>query len=240
MVTSASSYELNPHESGQEIRRNRRHTQSDFVFALLCCSLLATGSYLLVTETPLLDPLLNSFDLDDSILQPLFTRTLMYAILTLDSFRNPDRDVNVNFFPVQGRYVPLFHLGLDFLMGYRLVETIHGILVGTIYLILITDDSHLASILGRRRVIFKPQWILHLIGEEREDDSQQENEEDNPNVLSNAAAMNDLSVLLHRLRQLDSVPPANIAAATAPFRQKVCESSDICYIRPNNRFSIII
>lgn len=113
MVQSVPSYEMNPHETGQRSRRqNRHHVQSDCLFAFMCCALLIVGSYLLLTETTILESILQPFGINGSmLLQPLFTRTLEYSILTLDSFRNPDRNVNINFFPVQGRYVPLFHLG---------------------------------------------------------------------------------------------------------------------------------
>lgn len=223
MTVSVSSYEMNPHEAGHRSRRqNRNQTQSDCLFAFICCALLIVGSYLALNETGILDPLLQLFGLDASILEPLFTRNLLYSIITLDSFRNPDRDMNINFFPIQGRYVPLFHLGFAMLMDYRMNEIIHGILVAGVYLILITEDSPIAAILGRKRVIFKPHWIVTLVGEALEQDLDGESItlEQGANILHQAAAVNDLPVILARLRQLDSVPNDRIEAATAPFRQK--------------------
>jgi hypothetical protein len=227
MVISVSSYEMNPHEAGQRSRRrNRLHAQSDCLFAFLCCSLLIVGSFLVITETNVLMSLLHAFDLDQSLLQPLFTQTLEYAILTLDSFRNPERQVNINFFPVQGRYVPLFHLGFGLAMGYRINEIVHGILVACIYLFLITEDSNVASIMGRKRVIFTPQWIVNLTGEELDQDIPREGPplEEGANILHRAAASNDLSTLRRQLQQLETInasSSAEIAAASAPFRQQV-------------------
>ena len=223
MVTSVSSYEMDPHESGHRSRRqNRQHAQSDCLFAFLCCSILILGGYLVITEAALLDPILHILNLDDFTLHPLFTRTLMYAILTLDSFRHPNRNMNINFFPVQGRYVPLFHVGFAVCMGYRVTEIIHGILVAVIYLFLIIEDSAWAAMLGRKRIIFKPQWLGYLIGEELDQVSGEEVSLNvGANILHRAAAQNDIAVFLRKLRQLESVSPANIAAATVPFRQKV-------------------
>ena len=222
MVTYVSGYEMDPHESGHRSRRqNRQQAQSDCLFAYLCCTIIILGGYLVITETTLLDPILRTFDLDDSILQPLFTRTLIYAILTLDSFRHPDRNMNVNFFPVQGRYVPLFHAGFAVCMGYRVTEIIHGIVVAAIYLFLIIEDSAWAAMLGRKRIIFKPQWLGYLIGEEMDQLSGDEvSLDEGGNILHRAAAQNDIAVFLRKLRQLESVSPDNIAVATAPFRQK--------------------
>lgn len=223
MTQSIPSYEMNPHEAGRNSRRrDRHHTLSDCLFAFLCCSILIIGSYILLTETDYLDSILQHFGLDGSmLLQPLFTRTLEYSILTLDSFRNPDRIVNINFFPIQGQYVPLFHLGFAVLMGYRPHEIIHGIIVGYIYMHLIKEQSVLATVLGRKRILFKPQWLMYLVGEEEVVEEESISLEQGENVLHRAAATNDLPVLLRRLRQLDSVPPASIQIATAPFRQKV-------------------
>jgi hypothetical protein len=225
ITVSVSSYEMNPHEAGQRSRRqNRNHTQSDCLFAFMCCELLIVGSYLTLTETAIIDPLLQFFGLDASILEPLFTRNLLYSIMTLDSFRNPDRDVNINFFPIQGRYVPLFHLGFAILMDYRMNEIVHGIVVAVVYFVLIAEDSPIATMMGRKRVIFKPHWIVHLVGEalEQQDlDGESRALEQRANILHHAAAVNDLPVILAHLRQLDSVSNDRIEAATAPFRQKV-------------------
>lgn len=212
MVLSVSSYETNPHETGQRSRRlNRHETKSDCLFALICCSILIVGTYLVVTETAYLDHFLYSLGLDEIWLQPLFTRTLEYSMLTLDSFRNPDRTVNINFFPIQGRYVPLFHIGFAIMMGYRTIEIFHGILVATIYLMLI------------KRVIFKPQCLMQILGEELEEENDQQHmmPEEGGNILHRAAASNDLPVIHGKLRQLESVSPVNMAVATALFRQRV-------------------
>jgi hypothetical protein len=190
----------------------------------MCCELLIVGSYLTLTETAIIDTLLQFFGLDASILEPLFTRNLLYSIMTLDSFRNPDRDVNINFFPIQGRYVPLFHLGFAILMDYRMNEIVHGIVVAVVYFVLIAEDSPIATMMGRKRVIFKPHWIVHLVGEalEQQDlDGESRALEQRANILHHAAAVNDLPVILAHLRQLDSVSNDRIEAATAPFRQKV-------------------
>ncbi|KAL7521369.1 hypothetical protein ACHAWX_006044 [Stephanocyclus meneghinianus] len=229
MILSTSSYEMNPHDASYGGGRQRRghHTMSDCLFAMLCCSLLIVGSYLLVAETSLLHPILHAFDLDRSVLQPLFTRTLEYAILTLDSLRDPDRQVNINLFPVQGRYVPLVHLAFGIFMGYRINEIVHGIMVAFVYVFLITEDGSLATMMGRRRLIYTPALIVQMVGEEVDEGVSEETitVQEGGNILHYAAQANDLSVFQRQLEELESVLNSStslvsIAAASAPFRQQ--------------------
>ena len=105
------------------IRRRPRHRQSDCIFALLICSILILITYMILTETSVLMAVLPYLG-RGPILLPVFTRTLLNSIITLDSLKRPDRQHNINFFPVPGRYVPLFHVGFGILMGYRINETL--------------------------------------------------------------------------------------------------------------------
>lgn len=152
-------------------RKRRKHTQSDCLFAFLVCATFILVTYLLITETSFVDQLVQHFNLrpimyHHLILTPVFTRTLLYCIITLDSLKHPDRQVNINFFPVPGRYVPLFHVVFGMLMGYRIQETIVGIVIGWIYKCLVEEEGSLAVLVGRKRVIHTPQWLIHLMGED--------------------------------------------------------------------------
>jgi len=220
------------------IRRTRpKHRQSDCLFAFLSCSILILLSYLLFTETTILIslaaylPLYARRALLHQFLLPIFTRTLLYSIITLHSLKHPDRQQNINFFPVPGRYVPLFHVGFGLLMGYRINETIHGIAVGLVYVCLVEEGGWLASALGRKRVLSTPHWLVHLVGEEDgivgdviAEEAINTNVpyrgitlESGANFLHHASAIGDVSFIQSQIDQVESV--ADIVAATAPFRQ---------------------
>ncbi|KAL3775258.1 hypothetical protein ACHAW5_006016 [Stephanodiscus triporus] len=146
---------------------------SVFLFAFLACSVLILVSYLLLDETSLLLvfispylPLDNIIDIVDvPILLPAFARTLLYLIILLDSLRHPYERREVNFFPVPGRYVPLFHVVFGRLMGmgYRIKEVEHGVIVGYVHHVLVTEGGWLASSMGRKRAICAPLWLVRSV-----------------------------------------------------------------------------
>ena len=219
-------------------RRRPKHPQSDCIFAFLVCTLLILSTYLLITETTLLMAILPFVPLRHPVLLPVFTRTLLYSIITLHSLKHPDQQHNINFFPVPGRYVPLFHVGFGLMMGYRINETIHGIAVGLLYDQLVKEEGILASFLGRKRVISTPQVLVHLVGEEGIESDVVTNggangraNANNPypgvrleggaNVLHHAAAIGDVPFIQTQIDRVESMTSAGaIAAAAAPFRQQ--------------------
>mmetsp|Transcript_32378 Transcript_32378/g.58526 ORF Transcript_32378/g.58526 Transcript_32378/m.58526 type:complete len:455 (+) Transcript_32378:66-1430(+) len=219
------------------IRRRPVHRQSDCIFAFFSCSMLILLTYLLITETSMLIYLLPYIPVPRPFLLPVFTRTLLYSIITLHSLKNPDQQQNINFFPVPGRYVPLFHVVFGLLMGYRINETIHGILVGFMYACLVKEEGWLASILRRKRVLSTPQWLIQLVGEDGIEVVITEglvNGGENANIpyrgitlesganfLHHAATIGDVTFIQSQIDQVESVTSAaDIVAATAPIRQQ--------------------
>mmetsp|Transcript_12588 Transcript_12588/g.27148 ORF Transcript_12588/g.27148 Transcript_12588/m.27148 type:complete len:494 (+) Transcript_12588:2-1483(+) len=218
------------------------HRLSDCTFAFLVCAVLVLLTHFLVTETSAPIGLLRLWlpsgsmqHLNGPLLMPVFTRTLLYSIITLHSLKHPDQQQNINFFPVPGRYVPLFHVMFGLLMGYRINETIHGILVGLTYAVLVEEGGRLASLLRRKRVLNAPRWLIHLVGEEgnvaiidRTSGEANNNANDGPyreialepgaNHLHHAATIGDVALTRSHINR--AVTSADVARATAPFRQQ--------------------
>ncbi|KAL7463750.1 hypothetical protein ACHAXS_004102 [Conticribra weissflogii] len=225
------SLQLNLQQSNNntehERRRRRRHPsrhlqrskhpESDCLFAFLTCIILILASYLLVTETSLLPTILNRLlqfppkttqkmlQQQSPLLIPIFTRTLLYSLITLHSIRHPTRQVNINFFPVKGRYVPLFHLGFGILMGYRINEMVHGIAIGFVYASLVEFDGWLANWVGKggERVIYTPNWLVLLVEGHQHpgmiEVRNQSDESTNPNNNGYDVQSNDDRQQAHRL-----------------------------------------
>lgn len=96
-------------------------------------------------------------------LYPILTRNLIGALLYLWSKRNPRAMIQLNFVPMEGRYLPFAHIGISLLMKNRLHELIHGFAVGHLYYFLIA----IAPVqMGGRRILRTPQFLVELIGEE--------------------------------------------------------------------------
>ena len=91
MTVTVPSYEKDPHDAAQIevprqdgnlrdqilrrwIRRRPRHRQSDCLFAFLCCSVLILITYLMITETSVLNVLSNYIDLPNLLLPCLLAR----------------------------------------------------------------------------------------------------------------------------------------------------------------------
>ena len=51
-------------------------------------------------------------------------------------------------------------------MGYQINETIHGIVVGFVCACLVKEEGWLAFLLGMKRVISTPQWLIQLVSED--------------------------------------------------------------------------
>lgn len=216
-------------------RRSRpRHRQSDCIFAFLSCSILILLTYLILMETSFMYIYITPYIyVGPPILLPIFTRTLLYSIITLHSLKHPDRQQNINFFPVPGRYVPAFHVAFGVFMKYRINETVHGVVVGLIYAYLVKEDAWLALVLGRKRLLCTPNWLIHLVGEdgniitEEVVDARASNPypgvrlEPGANFLHHAAAIGDVSYIQSQIDQVEfaASSPVEIVRATAHFRQ---------------------
>eukprot|EP00573_Skeletonema_grethae_P004121 CAMPEP_0201707030 /NCGR_PEP_ID=MMETSP0578-20130828/50529_1 /ASSEMBLY_ACC=CAM_ASM_000663 /TAXON_ID=267565 /ORGANISM="Skeletonema grethea, Strain CCMP 1804" /LENGTH=331 /DNA_ID=CAMNT_0048195573 /DNA_START=178 /DNA_END=1170 /DNA_ORIENTATION=- len=255
MAVTVPSYEKDPHDTAliqvtrqdtndgnlrdqiihRWVRRRHRHRLSDCIFAFLCCSLLILATYLVFTETSMLFFLMNGMiDLPNPVLLPVFTRTLLYAIITLHSLKHPDQQHNINFFPVPGKYVPMFHIVFGVLMGYRINETIHGVVIGMIYAYLVQENEWLASLFGRKRILSSPLWLIQFVGED--EGVIQENEsfdrypgirlEPGANSLHHAAAIGDVVYIQTKIDEVESrlarsnATSGDTASITALFRQK--------------------
>ena len=244
-VPNNNSEDMRDRIINQWIRRRPIHKQSDCLFAFLVCSILILLSYLLITETTLLFFIVDIVQVLDerisyhNILLPVFTRTLLYSIIALHSLKHPDQQQNINFFPIPGKYVPLFHVVFGLLMGYRINETIHGLAVGFLYAWLVQEDGLLASMLGRKRLISTPHWLVHLVGEDGIEGIVTNNGvtangrtnantpypginlEPGSNFLHHAASIGDITFIQSQIDQVESATTApGITAASAPFRQQ--------------------
>ena len=207
------------------MRRRPLHKQADCLFAFLSCTILILVTYLLVTETSVLLSLHTlALSIPRPFLLPIFTRTLLYSIITLDSMKNPDQQQNINFFPVPGRYVPLFHVVFGLLMGYRINETIHGIAVGFIYAYLVHEEGQLALALGRTRLLYTSQWLVHLVGEDGVlvDVTAGYTDQDGASTHISQRGTRDITFIQSQINlEVESaVSAAEIATATASFRQQ--------------------
>ena len=232
MAVTVPLYEEDPHDAAQIhvitqqgdngniteqhrprlVRRRRRHRQSDCIFAFFCCSILILITYFAISETSMLLLLLSSLSIDvpTPVLLPVFTRTLLYSLITLQSLRHPEQQHNINFFPIQGRYVPVFHVGFGIFMGYRINETIHGVIVGLIYAYLVRENEWLTSLAGRKRILSTPAWLIQMVGEEEgfvlESDGNLAGVclEQGANPLHHAAAIGDIDYIQYMINAVES------------------------------------
>lgn len=255
MTVTVPRYEEDPHDATQIevprrddgnlrdqimrrwVRNRPIHRQSDCLFAFLCCSVLIMLTFLVVTQTYVLTLLANYVDVEVPVLLPVFTRTLLYSIITLHSLKHPDEQHNINFFPVPGRWVPMFHLGFGMVMGYRIIETVHGVVIGLLYAFLVREKEWLAPLVGRKRIISTPQWLIQLVGEDKRvingndiifDRYPGVHFEEGANALHHASAIGDTVYIQYMIGEVESRiatydvgnSSSDFASVTAPFRQK--------------------
>ena len=205
------SYERRPFPTG-----DGRHRMTDCVVALAVCTVLIISSYLLITRTKLYMAILGVFPDFHPVLLPIFTRTLLYSVILLESRRHPDRQHNINFFPVPGKYVPLFHIGFGLLMNYRINETVHGIIVGYMFEFLVTRHEWL----GRRRIVQAPQFLVQLLGEAVGGGPEVNNSnpaylEPGSNLLHRAAAIGDMQYVASQIERVEALTSAGAIATEA-------------------------
>jgi len=145
------SYELNPHPCGGGRR-------ADAAFAFCFCVGAILLSFPIINQYgPMVLPERYAYPV---VLYPLFTRTLVYAILYLWSKRNPNARINLNFIPVQGRYLPFAYIGFSLALGNRLNELVHGIVVGHIFFYLV----EVVPAVLNRRILTTPRFLIDLMG----------------------------------------------------------------------------
>ena len=144
-------YESNPFPCGGGRR-------ADAAFAFCFCVGTILISYPIINRYgPMVLPERYAYPV---VLYPLFTRNLVNAILYLWSRRNPNARINLNFIPVQGRYLPFAYIGFSLALGNRLNELVHGIIVGHIYFYLV----EVVPTVLNRRILTTPRFLVDLLG----------------------------------------------------------------------------
>jgi Derlin-2/3 len=208
----STSYEKNPYPTGGTPR-------ADYGFCISCCIALIVGSFLLIDnyEDSILS-LFSSFTGSSSskrfrrqhsnshysyLLYPLFTRTLVTSIMYLWSRRNPNVNIQLNFVPIRGQYLPFAHVGLALLLGNRINELLHGILVGHVYYYLV---EVVPAVTGGRRILTTPSIFVHLLSGPQQDG---EDYRVVPPPLPNSNNINN--VMMRAIRQ-DGASRSHIAA----------------------------
>jgi len=96
---------------------------------------------------------------------------------------------------------------------------------------LVKEDAWLALLLGRKRLLCTPNWLIHLVGEdgniitEEVVDARANNPypgvmlESGANFLHHAAAIGDVSYIQSQIDQVELASSGEIVRATAHFRQ---------------------
>ncbi|MGK3740692.1 MAG: hypothetical protein ACI90V_007542, partial [Bacillariaceae sp.] len=117
----SNGYEKNPFPAGSGSR------SADSLFGIIFCIIC-----LLITQ-----PIPGYLFGTTYALYPIMTRNLTGSLLYLWSKRNPRAMIQLNFIPMEGRYLPFAHIGASLFMKNRLHELLHGFLIGHIYYFLI-------------------------------------------------------------------------------------------------------
>lgn len=160
MITMhSSSYERNPHFTGSNPR-------ADYAFCLLVCMWITVGSYcgweFLMKHYYDWYPNNNPRQRQLAMYYPpLFSRALIQAISYLWARRNPNANIQLNFIPVPGRYLPFAQMGLAYLMGNSIAALAHGVFVGHVYYYVV----ELVPRLFGKVVLQTPTIFTYLINE---------------------------------------------------------------------------
>lgn len=169
-------YELRPLNAGAG------GTRADAAFAGLFCAVL------IATTNPLLDTYGRTLLFKAGYkrtyfrMEPVFTRSLVYAILYLWSRKNPNARADINMVPMPGKYLPFAHIALGWLMKNRLNETIHGIVVGHVFFYLTTV---VPAVTHGRMGLKTPQFLIDVCAENQVyyQEEEEEEEEDNRRLI---------------------------------------------------------
>ncbi|KAL3905341.1 MAG: hypothetical protein SGARI_004508 [Bacillariaceae sp.] len=118
--------------------------------------------------------------------------------------RNPNANMQLNFLPIQGRYLPLAHVGISYALNNPVQPLLHGCAVG-----------HVTG----RRVWQTPSILVNLVGG-GEDDVFMDNDDDDGNGdnIQHAAPMNNQQ-RVQEMMQRDRASPAHIAAKSGSLQQ---------------------
>jgi Derlin-2/3 len=215
----SAGYEKNPHPAGGTPR-------ADYAFCVLFCVTFIVSTFLLVEHYE--DSILSLFSFSNNhnrnsnlkrfrkqshLLYPLFTRTLVTAILYLWSRRNPNVNVQLNFIPIRGQYLPFAHLFLALALGNRVNEMLHGMLVGHFYYYLV---EIVPTVLGRR-VLTTPRILVDLLSSGPQDEERDHRVVVPPND-QNSARNNNNNNIMRAFRE-DGATRAHIAAKTGDLEQ---------------------
>mmetsp|Transcript_14889 Transcript_14889/g.34466 ORF Transcript_14889/g.34466 Transcript_14889/m.34466 type:complete len:384 (+) Transcript_14889:97-1248(+) len=143
----SKGYETNPFPAGSGSRT------ADAIFAGIFCMIMLLCTH--CVPRYLFGPKYQ--------LYPILTRNLAGSLLYLWSKRNPRAMIQLNFIPMEGRYLPFAHIGISLFMGNRLHELVHGFVIGHLYYFLIA----IAPVhMGGKRILRTPRFLVELLGEE--------------------------------------------------------------------------
>lgn len=195
IYTHSNGYEKNPFPTGSGSRT------ADTLFSVFFCVI-----FLLCTH-----PIPGYLFGPTYALYPILTRNLTGALLYLWSKRNPQAMIQLNFVPMEGRYLPFAHIGISIFMNNRLHELLHGFLIGHIYYFLIAIAPMLSE---GRRILRAPRILLEFIGE-------------GGNMVPEAEYQPRLDQQVLAFRDRDNATPAHIAAklGNLPCLQQLVETS---------------
>ena len=171
IAVHSSNYEKNPYRTSKS--QSRRNCEADYAFCILFCIMLILGSYLGLDyyDDQIYSFVTKNFGKHSRILQlfftgrllkPYFTKNLVTAVMYLWSKRNPRQNINLNFIPIQGQYLPFAHLAIDVMLGNRINEVIHGIIIGHIYYYVVEIFPKLTN--GRYHLLQTPSIFIYLAG----------------------------------------------------------------------------
>ena len=187
IFTYGNGYEKNPFPAGSG------SSTADALFSILFCVICILCTH------PLPEYLLGA----TYALYPILTRNLTYSLLYLWSKRNPHAIVQLNFIPMEGRYLPFAHLGISLFLDNRLHELIHGFLVAHLYYFL-TVVAPMQR--GGRLIIRTPRVLVELLGEEA-------------NIVSGNDDQSQFQQQMFRFRDQDDATQAHIAAKLGNLQQ---------------------
>jgi hypothetical protein len=199
----SNGYEKNPFPAGSGSRT------ADSLFSIIFCIIC-----LLLTQ-----PIPGYFFGTTYALYPIMTRNLTGSLLYLWSKRNPRIMIQLNFIPMEGRYLPFAHIGASLFMKNRLHELLHGFLIGHIYYFLIEVAPVL---MGGKRFLRTPRLLVELLGEDVENMIQQNDSNNNNNGAlfrdGDGATQAHILAKLGNLPHLRQISNTNIGMLNVPDR----------------------
>jgi hypothetical protein len=199
----SNGYEKNPFPAGSGSR------SADSLFGIIFCIIC-----LLITQ-----PIPGYLFGTTYALYPIMTRNLTGSLLYLWSKRNPRAMIQLNFIPMEGRYLPFAHIGASLFMKNRLHELLHGFLIGHIYYFLI----EVAPVLMKGKQILRtPRLLVELLGEDVANMVPQNNNHDNNNDAivrdRDGATQAHILAKLGNLPHLREISNTNIGMLNVPDR----------------------